>query len=247
MSILDALSKLDDQDDPKERLAAFRRALALPVDAGLFYAFGSLQRPDSSGPKQPGRLLLEHNTAMWWRDYSEQPRYRLRDPVRRHVRHKFQPVVWRDFACRAQARDDEAVLWRRVWDLGVSNGITVPIHDARHGRYGSLAVVSFGRRDEFDDWYRGARDTLAAKVYYFHHGLDEPCCEAPGDGLSLTKRERECLSLVARGYCSKAIARRLEISPRTVDLHIARAAERLGARGRIHAVSKAMKRGLIDA
>jgi len=49
---------------------------------------------------------------------------------------------------------------------------------------------------------------------------------------SLTARERECLRLVARHHQSKEIARLLNISKSTVDKHIDRARERLGAADR---------------
>ncbi|WP_271067828.1 helix-turn-helix transcriptional regulator [Caulobacter sp. NIBR1757] len=48
----------------------------------------------------------------------------------------------------------------------------------------------------------------------------------------LTPRERECLRLVARHHQSKEIARLLNISKSTVDKHIDRARERIGATDR---------------
>lgn len=45
----------------------------------------------------------------------------------------------------------------------------------------------------------------------------------------LTPREREVMDHVTRGHSSKAIARRLGISPKTVDIHRARILDKLGA------------------
>ena len=51
----------------------------------------------------------------------------------------------------------------------------------------------------------------------------------------LSPREREVLLLAADGLSSKEIARRLAISHRTVDTHIAKAIAALGARNRLEA------------
>ena len=60
---------------------------------------------------------------------------------------------------------------------------------------------------------------------------------AVDDGLAggsnrLTPKERECLRLVLENRSSKAIARRLGISPTSVDTHIRRARAKLGLRDR---------------
>ncbi|WP_284618394.1 alpha/beta fold hydrolase [Aquabacterium humicola] len=55
----------------------------------------------------------------------------------------------------------------------------------------------------------------------------------------LTARQREVLLHVARGLGDKEIARALQLSPRTVEMHVARALAALGARNRSEAVSRA--------
>ena len=54
---------------------------------------------------------------------------------------------------------------------------------------------------------------------------------------ALTARQKECLLLLKDGMTSKQIARELDISPRTVDQHIAVALESLGVRSRLEAIS----------
>jgi FixJ family two-component response regulator len=60
----------------------------------------------------------------------------------------------------------------------------------------------------------------------------------------MTPREREVLLGLVVGETSKVIARRLAISPRTVELHRARVMERLGARTLSEAVFLAASAGL---
>ncbi|HLN13319.1 MAG TPA: response regulator transcription factor [bacterium] len=61
----------------------------------------------------------------------------------------------------------------------------------------------------------------------------------------LTRRERMVLRLVADGLSSKAIARRLEITERTVKFHVGSILNKLGAGTRAQAVAEAARRGLL--
>lgn len=54
----------------------------------------------------------------------------------------------------------------------------------------------------------------------------------------LTPRERECLELVADNFSSKQIARKLDLSPYTVDEYIASARVKLGADSRAEAARR---------
>jgi PAS domain S-box-containing protein len=63
---------------------------------------------------------------------------------------------------------------------------------------------------------------------------------------SLTRREREVLTLLARGLTGAQIAERLSLSPETVRIHVRNARGRLGARTRAHAIALALLRGEIE-
>lgn len=63
----------------------------------------------------------------------------------------------------------------------------------------------------------------------------------------LTKREREVLQEVARGYSNKEIANRLEISVKTVETHKANLLEKLGLYSRADVVRYAMHQGWLSA
>jgi DNA-binding NarL/FixJ family response regulator len=62
----------------------------------------------------------------------------------------------------------------------------------------------------------------------------------------LTIREREVLTLLAADVTLQQIARRLSISPRTVESHASSIYRKLGVRGRLQAVSRAAAIGLVD-
>lgn len=62
----------------------------------------------------------------------------------------------------------------------------------------------------------------------------------------LTTRELEVLQLIRDGYRNKQIADQLAIAETTVNFHIKNLVEKLGANDRTHAVTIALRRGLLQ-
>jgi DNA-binding NarL/FixJ family response regulator len=63
---------------------------------------------------------------------------------------------------------------------------------------------------------------------------------------SLTHRERQILALLSEGLTMQQIGRRLSISPRTVETHVAKLYRKLSVRTRVQAVARAASLGLIE-
>jgi len=62
---------------------------------------------------------------------------------------------------------------------------------------------------------------------------------------SITERQRQVLVLLAMGATDYEIARRLDISARTVQFHVDRIKARLEARSRPEAVTRAHEQGIL--
>jgi DNA-binding NarL/FixJ family response regulator len=83
------------------------------------------------------------------------------------------------------------------------------------------------------------RDTITAASV-----ISEDASRA-GGAMGLTPRQHSILGLIAKGLTNKEIASHLNLSARTVEMHVALALERLNCRTRSEAVSRAMSQGLL--
>jgi DNA-binding NarL/FixJ family response regulator len=62
---------------------------------------------------------------------------------------------------------------------------------------------------------------------------------------TLTEREHEVLTLIARGMCNREIARELYVSQATVKTHVARVLRKMELRDRTQAVVAAYDLGIV--
>jgi DNA-binding NarL/FixJ family response regulator len=102
---------------------------------------------------------------------------------------------------------------------------------------------------EPDDILRAVRDAAAGGVPLSPMAArallpGPPATRQPG-GAALSPREREVLALVAAGLPNKSIARRLEISEKTVKAHLTRVFATLGVADRTSAALWAQRNGLL--
>jgi DNA-binding CsgD family transcriptional regulator len=67
----------------------------------------------------------------------------------------------------------------------------------------------------------------------------------PPAAIGLTPRQRSILGLIAKGLTNKEIASHLNLSARTIEMHVALALERLNCRTRSEGVSRAFSQGLL--
>jgi DNA-binding NarL/FixJ family response regulator len=64
-------------------------------------------------------------------------------------------------------------------------------------------------------------------------------------GSAITRREREILVLLADGFTTRQVGRRLGISPRTVETHVAKLYRKLAVSTRLQALARAASLGII--
>ena len=121
-----------------------------------------------------------------------------------------------------------------------TQGIAFPVYD--QGGQGALVLFT-GRDIDLDDRSLALNH---ARCFSLFEAFAAARNVAPQHAISLSKRERECLSLTANGHTSEEIAAMLGLSAHTTNQHISRLVEKLNATSRMHAVAKALRLGLIE-
>jgi DNA-binding CsgD family transcriptional regulator len=113
-----------------------------------------------------------------------------------------------------------------------------------------MFVLGRGGDDYSDDELRVARrvQRVVSVVHLQSTTISGLTCNTSApDGPRLTGRELAVLALLARGHGAQQIARRLSLSPRTVEKHIEHLYRKLEVRDRVSAVLIAMRLGLVPA
>jgi DNA-binding NarL/FixJ family response regulator len=109
---------------------------------------------------------------------------------------------------------------------------------------GALAVVQ--KTSPIDDLARAIRAAAAGRTFVdpnIAQVLADPAARA---ARIISTREAEVLGLIAEGLTADEAAARLCLSTETVHTHVRNASRKLGARGRLHAVVLALRRGDLE-
>ncbi len=139
---------------------------------------------------------------------------------------------------QANAGYDNRVL-ETFRQFGFASGLAVPVHGPKDAR-GVVALLAQQR--PFPTYNRSVQVGLARSCYLIARRLyDNSVGRA-----KLSRRERQALSLVAKGLDDEAIASVLGVTKISAHVYVERAKRRIGARTRAQAVALAMTNDLID-
>jgi DNA-binding CsgD family transcriptional regulator len=195
-----------------------------------------------AGAGQGEGAVRLHNYPAAWSERIRQKRYLGADPVLRHASCALEGFSWDDQGFTAALGERQRRIISEARAFGIAHGYTVPIV-SRCLAPASLSVIS-----ETGDIGPPARQwtSLAALIVYrraLHIVRARQTLLSPG---GLTKRERVCLTLKARGATDAEIGRALGVSKATASRHIVRARLKLGSRSREQAVLYAATIGEIE-
>lgn len=187
------------------------------------------------------QMVLARKWPRGWFETYIKENYVAVDPVVRLCRNSVNPFEWSDAPYDPDSEPRAHEVMNRAVDHRMSNGFCIPIH----GLTGYEACVSLG----------GVNLDLSPRTKPAIHLMGMYAFERirqlikPGDQNRierLTTREREVLTWTAMGKTSAEIAEILTLSKRTVDEYSIRAARKLHAQNKTHAVVKALQQRLIS-
>ncbi len=211
-----------------------------------------------AGARDPGDLLEKMVVLDLSAGRYEEAALHLREALQTALRTGVPGKVLEDldccgYLCALTGRPAEAVtVWAAVVVLG-REGFSVPLHpDLPEGRFQRQESLREARQALGPARARAAEErgkamslaTAADYVLMLTAAGPEPPVAAPGlDALS--PRERELVTLVARGHTDAQIAEQLHISVRTVSSHLDRIRDKTGCRRRADLTRLALNAGLV--
>ncbi len=179
----------------------------------------------------------------WVAHYRAQE-YMLIDPAMTIGARSLLPIDWARLP-----RTDKKVqrFFGEATDAGVGQqGLTIPVRGPRNGLWAIFVANSHERDGEWSTRrYELIRDLVHIANYVHQRAFELNVEEAPVDLNAITKREIEALEWTAEGKTVEDIAILMRISHETVKAHLDSARFKLGALTRVHAVTKAIRAGLI--
>ncbi|WP_426443165.1 LuxR family transcriptional regulator [Bradyrhizobium genosp. P] len=231
-SFVDQLLESTDVDDLKLGMAETAAALDL-------CCFAYLALPSRPGA-QP--FLISTYPASWTSHYVQQQYHRF-DPVIIQSLRRDKPFEW-GLGLGPEAHSEPSrKLFEEAARFGIRCGFTVPIHDS--GR--AIAAVTFAANERGQSFGRSVRRharMLPFMATLFHaHAQRKLRARDQIDGVSLSRREIECLDWAAQGKSCWEIGRIMGISHYTVAFHLQNAKAKLGVRSTIQAVARFVAAG----
>ncbi|HCE41743.1 MAG: hypothetical protein CL543_11580 [Alcanivorax sp.] len=135
-----------------------------------------------------------------------------------------------------------------IENLGQYQGLALPLKNPATGAAAILSAWGDENRGDFSAFVRANMHTLHLLGHYF---MGIAGLKWPGFGRDvveprLSDRERQVLSLLARGLTVAAVADTVRISDRSVTEYMLRARRKLGAGSKAQAIARAVYLGLIE-
>ncbi len=197
-------------------------------------------------------ISLASYSATWLEYYAKHRCHHGRDPFINTVRARRHAVAWdidKNPPWKGPLDHVQKMLVDAKWDAGVRSGVMAPVFGQSHHPFES-AVISFSREKPLTNTEkRYLEPWVQVFATYFQSVAPSILLAKPErhqTSVVLSQRERDCLSWAAAGKSTWQIGEVLAISAATVKFHLANAAAKLGTRGRVYSISKAIRMDLIN-
>lgn len=182
-----------------------------------------------------------------WHSYYLEQHYSDNDMTVDEVHTSILPVYWNlNDQLKAAKNDTEKQLRIEAIELGIESGLCFPLFGPQQ-EYAS-AVIYQRTGDTFLQDIEPSKYTLMALFQiFFNHIVNQTHHISDNQNQQiLTQRECQCLTLSSQCLTSIDIAKKLNITKRTVDFHMKNINKKLGVHSRYQAVNEAIVQGLIE-
>ncbi|MBX5177216.1 LuxR family transcriptional regulator [Rhizobium leguminosarum] len=218
-----------------ECLSDFSKILGHPL-----VAYGASTYVHNPLRKSGNKLQTMSNYPAAWQEHCLKEGYDRLGPIVAASRSQSLPLRWDEVYADPKTTDRERRIFDDAKNFGLKAGVTVPLR----GQGGIFSTMSFVQKEA-----SGLKDFeinyLQFAAWLFHLKIVNTF-DCNDERPSLTGREKECLSWVAKGKSSWDISGILGISANTINYHIKNAMRKLKTGNRIVAVLRAARFGLIE-
>ena len=170
--------------------------------------------------------------------------YQSHDMIGRFSLEANTPFKWSDIEKKYPITKGQRMIYDDSRAVGLISGGSIPIHGPRQIE-ATFSVVSDLNQKQFDERFFQARHELHILATYAHERILQLGLHDSTHELSLTIRETEILTWVARGKTYWEIGKILNIQEDTVKKFMQRIFRLLNVSNNTHAVAKAIINGLI--
>lgn len=181
----------------------------------------------------------------WHRHYLEE-QFNEIDSTLDFVYNNHLPIYWNLKQQLAAAKsDNERKMRQDSIAFGAESGLSIPIHGPQNN-FAVLLLVQMQNQD-FHLQQSGVQyEYFVAAHYYYHYIQAHLLNEITADkSFQLTRREIQCLVLIAKEYTVKQMAQSMELSERTINFHIQRTNKKLGTKNKYQSLTKALENQLL--
>lgn len=210
---------------------------ALAMSAGFSQYRLGLMMPTNLG--RPHLLIFSHCNPYWVENYREN-HFASKDPILYLAMHQNTPIVWSGIERYEELPIGAKLVMDRAKEFGLMNGISFPLRGP-HGEFGVLSFITEQKETNVEK--HKAHLLLMANMV-----LDAALRITYGKSRKapLTKREIECLFWCGEGKTSSETAIILGLTEATINYHLGKAVEKLGASNRSNAILIAGMAGLLQ-
>ncbi len=196
--------------------------------------------------QKPKYEYTSDNFKLWHEHFVEE-NYDYVDSTMDELYHSIIPVTWniQDQIANAKSNREKEMRLNSL-EFGADKGVCIPLRGP-NDEFANLMVEQMQGETCMEHLPQIQDQLFIAGQYYFHYirKLLLKSLKARSSEYSLSKREIQCLNLLAQKLSVSEMAKKLNITERTVNYHIQRINKKFGVKSKYQSVSEAEKLGLI--